>query len=301
MRGEDDERIPRPPAPPSGRAAAAPLSAAPPLAKRPPSTEVITSAANPAIALVRSLARRDRRAAEGAFVVEGRRAVHDALQTGAVPRLLLVREGEPESRQDVARSAPIPARAVERRLFDRLSEVQAPQGVLAVFPFPSVAPEPDDPAPLALVLDRLRDPGNLGTLLRAAAGAGVNAVYLSPETVDPWNPKVVRAGMGAHFRVPLIPLQAGALDELRQRLPRRVVARAGATRPYDAADWTAAAALIIGGEAEGVGPELEAWGTEEVGIPLAHGVESLNAAVAGAVILFEAARQRRLLRAEEPL
>jgi TrmH family RNA methyltransferase len=251
--------------------------------------------------LVRSLARRDRRAAEGAFVVEGRRAVHDALQTGAVPRLLLVREGEPESRRDVARSAPIPARAVERRLFDRLSDVQAPQGVLAVFPFPSVAPKSDDPAPLALVLDRLRDPGNLGTLLRAAAGAGVNAVYLSPETVDPWNPKVVRAGMGAHFRVPLIPLQAGALDELRQRLPRRVVARAGATRPYDAADWTAAAALIIGGEAEGVGPELEAWGTEEVGIPLAHGVESLNAAVAGAVILFEAARQRRLLRAEEPL
>ena len=246
---------------------------------------------------VRSLARRDRRAAEGAFVVEGRRAVHDALQTGAVPRLLLVRQGEPESWRDLALSAPVHARVVERRLFDRLSDVQTPQGILAVFPFPSLAPDPDDPAPLALVLDRLRDPGNLGTLLRSAAGAGVNAVYLSPETVDPWNPKVVRAGMGAHFRVPLIPLDAGRLDELRQRLPRRVVASAGATRPYDATDWTGAAALVIGGEAEGVGPELEAWGTEEVGIPLAHGVESLNAAVAGAVILFEAARQRRLARA----
>jgi RNA methyltransferase, TrmH family len=246
--------------------------------------------------LVRSLARRDRRAAEGAFVVEGFRAVHDALQTGAVPRLLFVRQGEPESWRELALSARVHARVVERKLFDRLSDVQTPQGILAVFPFPSLAPDPDDPAPLALVLDRLRDPGNLGTLLRSAAGAGVNAVYLSPETVDPWNPKAVRAGMGAHFRIPLIPLETGMLDELRLRLPRRVLASAAAARPYHATDWTGAAALVIGGETEGVGPELQAWGTEEVGIPLAQGVESLNAAVAGAVILFEAARQRRLAR-----
>jgi RNA methyltransferase, TrmH family len=264
-------------------------------------SEVITSAANPAIALVRSLARRDRRAAEGAFVVEGRRAVHDALQTGAVPRLLLVRQGEPESWRDLALSARVYGRVVEPRLFDQLSDVQTPQGILAVFPFPSLGADQDDPAPLALVLDRLRDPGNLGTLLRSAAAAGVNAVYLSPETVDPWNPKVVRAGMGAHFRVPLVALDADSLDELRQRLPCRVVASAAGTRPYDATDWTGAAALVIGGEAEGVGPELAAWGTEEVGIPLAHGVESLNAAVAGAVILFEAARQRRLTRSHEPI
>jgi RNA methyltransferase, TrmH family len=271
---------------------------APPERSDTPSKEVITSAANPAIALVRSLARRDRRAAEGAFVVEGRRAVQDALQTGAIPRLLLVRQDEPESWRDLSLPAAVHARVVERRLFDRLSEVQTPQGILAVFPFPNVALAADDPAPLALVIDRLRDPGNLGTLLRSAAGAGVNAVYLSPETVDPWNPKVVRAGMGAHFRVPLITLDLGALDELRQRLPRRVIASAAATRPYDAGDWTGAAALVIGGEADGVGPELKAWGTEEVGIPLHHDVESLNAAVAGAVILFEAARQRRLARSE---
>jgi TrmH family RNA methyltransferase len=289
MRSSDSSPSP----PRAKRPPSSPLSAAPPF------TEVITSAANPAIALVRSLARRDRRAAEGAFVVEGRRAVHDALQTGAVPRLLLVRQDEPASWRDLPLPAAFPARVVERRLFDQLSDVRTPQGILAVFPFPSVALAPDDPAPLALVIDRLRDPGNLGTLLRSAAAAGVNAVYLSPEAVDPWNPKVVRAGMGAHFRVPLIALDPGALDELRQRLPRRVVASAAATRPYDASDWTGAAALVIGGEAEGVGPELKAWGTEEVGIPLDHGVESLNAAVAGAVILFEAARQRRLARVEK--
>ena len=243
---------------------------------------------------MRSLARRDRRAAEGAFVVEGVRAVHDALEAGAVPRLLLVRQGEPESWRELALSARVQARVVERRLFDRLSDVQTPQGILAVFPFPRLAPDPDDPAPLAVVLDRLRDPGNLGTLLRSAAGAGVTAVYLSSESVDPWNPKVVRAAMGAHFRIPLVSLDTDVLDELRQRLPRRVVASAAATRSYVSTDWTGAAALVIGGETEGIGPELAAWATEEVSIPLARGVESLNAAVAGAVILFEAARQRRL-------
>ncbi|HLL50000.1 MAG TPA: RNA methyltransferase, partial [Thermomicrobiales bacterium] len=168
-----------------------------------------------------------------------------------------------------------------------------PQGILAVFPFPKIPPVPEDQVPLVLVLDRLRDPGNLGTLLRAAAGAGVNAVYLSPATVDPWNPKVVRAGMGAHFRVPLLPLDTETQESLRERLPRRVISSAIATQPYDAVDWTGPTALVVGGEAEGVSPEMEAWGTEQVSIPLAHDVESLNAAVAGAVILFEAARQRR--------
>jgi RNA methyltransferase, TrmH family len=260
-------------------------------------TEVITSAANPVISFVRALGRRDRRAAEGAFVVEGGRAVRDALESGATPRLLLLRQGseEHDSWRDLAHSAGVPARIVAARLFDRLSDVQTPQGILAVFPFPSFPAAGDDPAPLVLVLDRLRDPGNLGTLLRAAAGAGVSAVYLSPETVDPWNPKAVRAGMGAHFRIPLLPLDAETLNRLRERLPRRVIASAIATRPYDAIDWTGPAALVIGGEAEGVSPEMERWGTEEVGIPLAYDVESLNAAVAGAVILFEAARQRRLV------
>ena len=259
---------------------------------------VITSAANPAIDLVRSLGRRDRRAAEGAFIVEGVRAVRDALESGARPRLLLLREGESGLSRELALSAGAPARLVAARLFDHLSDVQTPQGILAVFPFPRFSPAPGDPAPLVLVLDRLRDPGNLGTLLRAAAGAGVNAVYLSPETVDPWNPKVVRAGMGAHFRLPLLPLAAGTLNELRERLPRRAIASAAATRPYDTVDWTGPAALVIGGEAAGVSPEMAAWGTEEIGIPLAHDVESLNAAVAGAVILFEAARQRRSMGAE---
>jgi TrmH family RNA methyltransferase len=263
--------------------------------------ETITSAANPAIAFVRSLARRDRRAAEQAFVVEGVRAVDDALAAGATPRLVLLRQERsgPLPPNELKLPAGVPVRVIERRLFDRLSDVQSPQGVLAVFPFPDLRTDLTVAAPLALVLDRLRDPGNLGTLLRTAAGAGVSAVYLSPETVDPWNPKVVRAAMGAHFRVPIAALDEPTMMALRERVALRVVARGDATLPYDGVDWTGPAALVIGGEAEGVGADLASWSNEAVGIPLVAGVESLNAAVAGAVILFEAARQRRLATATE--
>lgn len=258
-----------------------------------PPLDSITSAANPTLAFVRSLARRNRRAAEGAFVVEGVRAVRDALQTGAVPRLVLVRQGDEALAAELVIPAAVRARVVAQRLFDGLSDVQAPQGVMAVFPIPTPSPPRGDGSPLVLIVDRLRDPGNLGTLLRAAVGAGVDAVYLSPESVDAWNPKVVRAAMGAHFRLPLGPLDGDALTDLRARLPLRVAASAEAALPYDAIDWTKPAALVIGGEAEGISPALRSWASAEAGIPLARDVESLNAAVAGAVILFEAARQRR--------
>lgn len=263
----------------------------------PPEHAVISSSANPAIASVRSLTRRDTRAAERAFVVEGLRAVRDGLLAGGRPRLLLLRQDARAEHllDELGVSPDDPAlRRVEPRLFDRLSEVQAPQGVLAIFPWPDI-PVPASATPLVLVLDRLRDPGNLGTLLRSAAGAGVSAVYLTPESVDPWNPKVVRAGMGAHFRLPLLAFDTAAAAVLRG-LPLRVAAAADAPAPYDAVDWTQPAALIIGGEAEGISPHLTAWASETVAIPMAGQVESLNAAVAGSVLLFEAARQRRLER-----
>ena len=256
--------------------------------------DIITSPANPAIALVRSLARRDRREAEQAFIVEGVRAVRDAIATGAAPRVVLVRAGDEALLAETGVAAESPVRVIEGKLFARLTDVQSPQGILAVFPIPASSPDWTDPAPFVLILDRLRDPGNLGTLIRAAAGAGVSAVYLTGESVDPWNPKAVRAGMGSQFRVPVMLLDSETTVALAARFARRVVATADADLTYDAIDWTGPAALMVGGEAEGVGAELTAWSTAAARIPLAAGVESLNAAVAGAVILFEAARQRRL-------
>ncbi len=259
---------------------------------RQPMPDPITSPVNPAIARVRALlARRDRRTQEGAFVAEGKRALADAVAAGIAPSLVLLREG---TRDALPRDLPptTPVRPVAAKLFDGLSEVAAPQGVLAVLPMPAL-PIDEGATPLVLVIDRVRDPGNLGTLLRTAAGAGVTAVYLAPETVDPFNPKVVRAAMGAHFRVPLRHLDDTAMDELRRDLPMIAVSRADAAPTYDSIDWTGPAALLVGSEAEGVSPAVEAIATEAIAIPLAGGVESLNAAAAGAVLLFEAARQRR--------
>jgi TrmH family RNA methyltransferase len=185
-------------------------------------------------------------------------------------------------------------RHVAAQVFDRVSETETPQGLLAVFPFPDVAAAPSATVPsLALVVDRIRDPGNLGTLLRAAAAAGVTAVYLSRGSVDPFNSKVVRAGMGAHFRVPIRTLDGAAVAALTADYPLRVLADAGAAASYDRLDWRQPAAVIIGSEATGVGPEVAALATTRAAIPLVPGVESLNAAVAGAVFLFEALRQRR--------
>ena len=160
-------------------------------------------------------------------MVEGARAVADALAAGAQPRLLLLREGEDAAFAGLAAGGGAEVRVVAPRLFDDLAETVSPQGVLAVVPFPDPRP-PAAGSPLALVLDRIRDPGNLGTLLRAAAGAGVAAVFLSAESVDPFNPKAVPAGMGAHFSVSLRPFDEAVVAELRATYLVRAVGAADA-------------------------------------------------------------------------
>jgi len=154
--------------------------------------------------------------------------------------------------------------------------------------------ERDDTMPaLLLVVDGVKDPGNMGTLLRSAAGGGACEVLLTPGTVDPFNPKCVRAGMGAHFR---IPIRTCSDHDLRERLadvPSIALADAGAITDYSEIDWTGACAIVIGGEAGGASPATKSLATISVRIPLSAGVESLNAGVAGSLLIFEVARQRR--------
>jgi TrmH family RNA methyltransferase len=168
------------------------------------------------------------------------------------------------------------------------ADTETPQGVLAVVPFVDLAPRPG----LALVVDGVRDPGNLGTILRSAEAAGAGQVLLAPGTVDVYNPKVVRGAMGAHFRLPVAALDWRAIAG---RVAGRAVwlADAAGGVTYDAVDWRQPSALIVGGEAEGAGEEAAALGQGRVSIPMAGGTESLNAAMAATVILFEVARQRR--------
>jgi TrmH family RNA methyltransferase len=169
------------------------------------------------------------------------------------------------------------------------ASTESPQGLVAVMPIPEIPP----PAELSLVVvvDKLADPGNLGTLLRTALAAGVEAVFLSPGTVDAYNPKVVRSGMGAHFRLPLL---SGSPEDVLPRLSGVPIwlAEPCAGLPYDRLDARRPLALVIGGEARGPSDVWRSKATGTVSIPMAASSESLNAAVAAAVILFEIRRQR---------
>jgi TrmH family RNA methyltransferase len=250
--------------------------------------EVIRSADNRTLKLIRSLRQRKTREAERAFVVEGVRAVEDALDAGGTPRLLLVRA---DSELDMRRTD-APVRYVIPALFNQLAETEHPQPLLGVFAIPELDIQ-EDGAPLFLVADGVQDPGNLGTLMRTSAAAGVSAVFITPGTVDPYNGKVVRSAMGAHFRVPVRELDDRWQERVAHTCPLRVVAEAGAAETYDALAWGGAAALIVGSEAHGPGDIGRRLGNVTARIPLQNGVESLNVGVAASIMLFEAARQRR--------
>lgn len=186
-----------------------------------------------------------------------------------------------------------PARArvlLSDRLFDSLAQVAAPTGILAVVQTPGASPLPER-LETCLLLEGLQDPGNLGSILRTAAAAGVRQSFLGPGCVFAWAPKVLRAGQGAHFALAIH--EGVALAPLAARFPGFVVA----TDPRAAAsvfelDLTGPVAWVFGGEGAGVSPELGARATVRARIPMPGPAESLNVAAAAAVCLFEQVRQR---------
>jgi TrmH family RNA methyltransferase len=262
---------------------------------------MITSLRNDKVRLVRSLQERRRtREREGSFVAEGLRLNSEVIQSGITPEFIFYTSSAAEDPRIAAllahwTEAGVDVFEVDEPVLEACSDTETPQGVLAVVPIPRLSPPPSPD--LTLVLDRLRDPGNLGTILRTALATGVDQVLLAPGTVDFTNPKVVRAGAGAHVR---LPVEGLGWQEIAERIGgcRVYLAAAGGEQVYTQVDWREPAALVIGGEAAGAGKR--AWDLAEVGvsIPMAPGVESLNAAIAAAVILFEAVRQRRERKVE---
>ncbi|HNS51166.1 MAG TPA: RNA methyltransferase [Anaerolineae bacterium] len=257
---------------------------------------MITSPHNERVKQVRALVRRRVREREARFVVEGTRLVEELVRAGVRPALAFYTpDWLASSPGQILRPALDQAEAgawlVSETVLEACSETESPQGVIAVAPFVQLRPRPG----LILILDRLRDPGNVGTILRSAQAAGAGQVILTPETVDLYNPKVVRGAMGAHFRLPIARL---GWDAVRDRAAGRAVRLADARGKvaYDAVDWVAPSALIVGGEAAGAGHEARTLAVEEIFIPMAPESESLNAAMAATVILFEAARQQRSFR-----
>ncbi len=257
---------------------------------------MITSPDNATVKQARALLEPKGRREQGRCLVEGVRLVEEAMKAGATPALLFfvgqVR-GQPRAAELLAEAERRGATVLElnSRVFGTLTDTVTPQGIIAVLPIPGVSPPPR--ITFALMLDQLRDPGNLGTILRSAEAAGVEQVILAPGCVDPWNPKVVRSGMGAHFRLPLAAL--ASWDEVSTALGGLPLwlAEAHDAEAYDKLDWTGPCALGIGSEAAGFSPEAHRLAAGRVMIPMAGPVESLNAAIAAGVLMFEVARQRR--------
>lgn len=191
---------------------------------------------------------------------------------------------------------------VSERVIESLGEVQTSQGVVSVLEQHAFQPElvgarrPAASRPALLILDELADPGNMGTILRTALAADVASVLLTPGCVDCFSPKVVRAAAGAHIALPL------AIDLSWETIAERIkshcgeerrvlVAEAGSSHLYYRQDLRRPFALIVGNEAHGPSPEARDLASLAISIPLANGVESLNAAMAAGIILYEAVRQ----------
>jgi TrmH family RNA methyltransferase len=258
---------------------------------------MITSLTNEKVKYVRALQSRRRvRQRERRLVFEGVRLVEEAVRAGVSPDFVFYTEpvegaDNERGRRLLAslREMGVPCYAVSEAVMVACADTEAPQGILAVLPIPNLS-RPEHTT-LTLILDCVRDPGNLGTALRTALAAGVEQVLLSPGTVDASNPKVVRAAMGAHLRLPVIALGWEAVAEVVAGYNVWLAAADGET-PYTAVDWTQPTALIIGGEATGAGERSRALARGQISIPMTGGVESLNTAIAAAVILFEIVRQR---------
>ena len=185
-------------------------------------------------------------------------------------------------------------------VFEYVSDTKTPQGILCLvrqkqYSITEIVTEKGGELPLLLVLDQIQDPGNLGTIVRTAEGAGVTGIVMSQDCVDMYNPKVVRSTMGAAYRVPFCYVDDLA-EEVKQMKEAGICTYAAhleGKNSYDEEDYRKASAFLIGNEGNGLRDEVADQAQVYIRIPMKGQVESLNAAVATAILTFEAARQRR--------
>ena len=182
-------------------------------------------------------------------------------------------------------------------IFRRMSDTQTPQGILCVVRRPEYSLEDllGTEVPLLLALEDLQDPGNLGTIFRTGEAAGVTGVIMSSGTVDLFNPKTIRATMGSVFRVPFLYVESlsGTIEVLRQRGIHTYAAHLEGKTYYDELSFREPAAFLVGNEGKGLTEETAVQAEQYLKIPMEGKVESLNAAIAASLLLYEAHRQRR--------
>jgi TrmH family RNA methyltransferase len=258
---------------------------------------MITSPHNPKLKLIRALQGRAKERREaGAFVVEGVRLVEDAVSSNWKLRFVLFDETLSErGRVNVERLTlnGVDVEEVSTSLMKSISETETPQGILAVLELTQL-PISNYPN-FILIPDQIRDPGNLGTLLRTAAAAGVQAVFLPPETTDAFAPKVVRSGMGAHFRLPIRSMNWEEIGRFCELANQRIYLADMDGQSCWEVNLRQPVALVIGGEADGASESARKLANGKITIPMGQNIESLNAGVAGSILMFEVVRQRSTL------
>ena len=238
------------------------------------------------------------------FVAEGIKLTKEAAMHGKLQRVYISEmlhqqqwNGCPEC--EIAKE--LGGAAVEivaENIFKQISETVTPQGILGIVQMPEYSLEEilSDERNGFLLLDDLRDPGNLGTILRTSEGAGMSGVILSKESVDLFNPKVVRSTMGAIFRVPFI--YVDDLAETIEHMKEKGIVVYGTmmegSRCYDQVDYRNPVGIVVGNEANGISQRVGKALSGRIRIPMEGQLESLNAAVAAAVVMYEVARQRRI-------
>lgn len=260
----------------------------------------IKSKDNQNLKFVRSLGRRKARDSESAFVVEGRIMVFEAIKQAKNPLFLVISDSladKEEGKQIIKKAAEksIDIYQIADRLFDGLSKMEEPQGVLLVLKkdegsWEEIVLRNEN---FLLILDGLQDPGNLGTIIRTAAAIDVDCIILTKGTVDLYNDKTLRSTMGAFFKVKL--MQDATHEEIIHNCSKIslpiVVADAKGAKPYFVWDFTQRMALVIGSESQGPSPTLSSQAKAILSIPMPGQMESLNAGVAAGILMYEKIRQ----------
>ena len=259
---------------------------------------MITSAQNQKIQEVRKLAaKRKEREASGRYIIEGVRLVEEALGRADDCCYLLYSEPLTARAEKLVRDFRKKGVSVEEitpQLMDSIAGTESPQGVLAVMRAVSL-PIPEKPDFL-LIADGLQDPGNLGTLFRTAAAAGADGVLLMPGCADVYNPKVIRSGMGTHFRLPIRQMEWDEAEAYLRAVPGMRILAAdldGAVSCWKT-DLRGPVALIIGSEGNGPCDRALSLADGRILIPMPGAVESLNAGIAAGILIFEVVRQREI-------
>jgi len=249
------------------------------------------------VSLVRDLQRRKGRRRRGLAVAEGVRLVEEAIAAGVRLHGVVAANDLDTGARGAALleslgSHDVPVVLVPPRTLEQLADTDTPQGVLAVLEpprWPLADIRPAHRAPV-LVLDAVQDPGNVGTLIRTAFALGAAGAVLLPGSADPSNPKVLRAAMGATFRLPWATAADGEFRAWVREVDAVVWAAATDGTPVHRLSVPERLALVVGNEGAGVRPAVRELSRASVAIPLARGAESLNVAVAAGIVLFEVAR-----------